>query len=153
MEPDVTDAYHELSAYTLMHGDPAFIHQHVVDAWAAQTAAPTDKPIRLAFALAGLHLHVEHGVTGREVQRAHMRMAKLPKRFPPFVLPASRGTITALDVMRAPAGDERDAAIDAWCASVWAAYAEARPVVIRMLEEMRELLPNARASSSPRRTS
>jgi hypothetical protein len=29
------DVYDELSAYTLRHSDPAFIHQHVVDALAA----------------------------------------------------------------------------------------------------------------------
>jgi hypothetical protein len=32
------DAYHELCAYTLQRGDAAFIHQHVVDAFAAQRA-------------------------------------------------------------------------------------------------------------------
>ena len=32
------DAYNELCCYTLTHGDPAFIHQHVVDAFAVQTA-------------------------------------------------------------------------------------------------------------------
>ena len=62
-----TTAYHELCCYTLTHGDPAFIHQHVVDAYAAQDASNTDNPIRLTFALVGLYLHVERGFTGRQV--------------------------------------------------------------------------------------
>lgn len=34
--PSEPDAYNQLRCYTLVHGDPAFIHQHVVDAFAAQ---------------------------------------------------------------------------------------------------------------------
>ena len=52
-------AYDELASYTLAHGDPAFIHQHVVDAFAAQHATDDSKPIGVAFALIGLYLHVE----------------------------------------------------------------------------------------------
>ena len=44
-------AYDELQCYTLAHGDPAFIHQHVVDAWIVQSADDRTKPIGLAFAL------------------------------------------------------------------------------------------------------
>ena len=32
------EQYNELSYYTLLHGDPSFIHQHIVDAYIAQTA-------------------------------------------------------------------------------------------------------------------
>lgn len=64
------DAYHELCGYTLTHGDPAFIHQHVVDAYAAQSATAETKPITLMFALIGLCLHVERQLNGRQVQRA-----------------------------------------------------------------------------------
>lgn len=58
--------YHELSAYTLTHGDATFIHQHVVDAWAAQNAHADSKPIGVFFALVGLYLHIEQEFTGRE---------------------------------------------------------------------------------------
>ena len=34
------NGYDELCAYTIANADPAFIHQHVVDAWAAQNAGP-----------------------------------------------------------------------------------------------------------------
>lgn len=39
-----TQACQELQAYTRSHGDPSFIHQHVVDAWALQHADEHTKP-------------------------------------------------------------------------------------------------------------
>ena len=128
------ETYHELCAYTLAHGDASFIHQLVVDAWAVQTAEEASKPIGVAFSLAGLYLHVERGLTGRDVQRAHMKMAREKREWPRFQLPAHRGALTAADVMRAPAGPERDAAIHAWCASVWDACRGTRDAVISLLE-------------------
>jgi hypothetical protein len=46
--------YDELSHYTLTHPDPEFIHQYVVDAFAAQHAHPRTKAIALTFALVAL---------------------------------------------------------------------------------------------------
>ena len=51
-------AYDELQAYTLAHHDPAFIHQHGVDAETAQEADAQTKAIGLAFSLVLLYLHV-----------------------------------------------------------------------------------------------
>ena len=56
VEDQRRELYHELSAYTLSHPDPSFIHQYVVDAFAAQTADENTKPIALTFALVGLYL-------------------------------------------------------------------------------------------------
>lgn len=133
MSPEES-AYHEVSAYTLTRGDASFIHQHVVDAWAAQHAHAGSKPIGVFFALAGLYLHVERGFTGRQVQRAHMKLAERPESWPVFSLPASRGSITALDVVAAPEGEARDAGIHAWAESVWSAYAESRERVVEVLQ-------------------
>jgi hypothetical protein len=128
------EAYDALCCYTLGHGDAAFIHQHVVDAQMAQQADERTKPIGLTFALVGLYLHVEHGVSGRDVQRAHMTLAKQKQAWPAFTLPASRGSITPADVMQAPEGPERDRAIDEWCASVWREYAPtARNAIVELL--------------------
>ena len=129
------DALDALAAYTLTHGDIAFIHQHVVDASAAQHATTDTKPIAIAFALIGLYLHVERGLSGRQVQRAHIMLAKRSRLWPTFPLPEHRGTVTALDVMAAPAGPERDHAIDAWCESVWDAYREVAPAVVMLARE------------------
>lgn len=128
-------AYEELQCYTLALGDAEFLHQHVVDAWAAQHATAADKPIRLAFALVGLCLHLERGRTGREVQRAHMVLGGRSKRWPTFPLPVDRGSVTAVDVMAAPPGAARAAAVDAWCTSVWRAHRGSHGAVAALLAE------------------
>jgi Family of unknown function (DUF5946) len=126
------DAYDELCCYTLAHGDPAFIHQHVVDAFAAQDATSDDKPIRLTFALVGLYLHVERGFTGREVQLAHMKLGRRKQKWPTFNIPQDRGLIDATIVLAAPI-DQRDEMIHQWCHSVWKAFSDQRGEVERLL--------------------
>ena len=127
-------AYHHVCAYTLTLGDPDFIHQHVVDAFAAQTADARTKPVGLTFALVGLYLLVEKQFSGRHVQRVHMALARHKEPWPMFALPHDRGTMTVADVVAAPPGPDRDRAIHAWCASVWAAYGESHGAVARLLE-------------------
>jgi hypothetical protein len=134
--PDPTseeELFHELSFYTLAHPDPAFIHQHIVDAYAAQRADQSTKPIKVAFALIGLYLHLEAGYSGKAVQQAHMRLAKQRKQWPAFPLPDARGAVTVATVVATPAGPERDQAIERWCRSVWEAWSGSR-------EQVRELL-------------
>ena len=126
-------SYHELCAYTLTRGDPGFIHQHVVDAFAAQNADATTKPITLAFALIGLYLMLERNATGRHVQRVHMLLANRRKQWPRFDLPADRGSIWPTDVLAAPAGRARDEMIVSWCASVWQAYGASRSAVLELI--------------------
>jgi hypothetical protein len=132
------DAYHELSAYTLTHPDPvAFIHQHVVDAFTAQHADAQSKAIGVTFALVGLYLHLERGFTGRQVQRAHMQMARQKRQWPAFDLPQQRGSLTAIEVMAHAAGADRDRAIDDWCRSVWDALSANSPAVEALLREFK----------------
>jgi hypothetical protein len=132
--PSEQQAYDELQCYTLARGDQAFIHQHAVDAWAAQHADERTKPIALTFALVGLYLHLERGFTGRQVQRVHMLLARQKRSWPSFVLPRERGAITASQVIAVPAGPQRDQAIDAWCASVWDAFCDSQRAVAALLE-------------------
>ncbi|MBI3552881.1 MAG: hypothetical protein HY077_10220 [Elusimicrobia bacterium] len=113
--------------------DPAFIHQYVVDTWTAQHADERTKPIALTFALVGLCLHAR-GVSGKQVQRFHMDLARRKERWPDFPRPLQRGRITATQVICAPAGAERDKAIDAWCACVWEAYRESHKAVADLLK-------------------
>ena len=127
------ESYHSLCGYTLTRSDATFIHQYVVDAYAAQHADERTKPIKITFALVGLYLFLEHGLSGKEVQRAHMRLARPGRTWPTFVLPRDRGSMTAVDVMAAPEGTERDEAIPRWCASVWAAYSASRDEIASLL--------------------
>ena len=135
MPRDEVEAYNELCCYTLSLRDPAFIHQHVVDAFAAQHADEHTKPIGLTFALVGLYLHLEKQFSGKEVQRAHMTLGKRKQRWPELDLPRDRGSMTAADVMAATPGVERDRAIDAWCASVWQEFHPNREAIAGLLRE------------------
>ncbi len=107
----------------------------MVDAFAAQQADAQTKPITITFALVGLYLFVEKRWSGRQVQRAHMQLAQRKRAWPAFVLPSTRGSLTAIDVLSAPEGPERLAAIRAWCESAWGAYHESRNQVIALLAE------------------
>ena len=128
-------AYHELCAYTLAHAlhDRSFIHQHVVDAFAAQQANANSKPMGVAFALIGLYLRVEKHFSGKQVQHAHMALSRRKEPWPVFDLPRDRGSVSVVDVVAASAGTERDRMIDVWCASVWTAYADNRNAVVALL--------------------
>ncbi|MCB9898015.1 MAG: hypothetical protein H6825_08430 [Planctomycetes bacterium] len=135
MSDDAREAYDALCCWTLGRGDATFVHQHVVDAYAAQSATPASKPIGIVFALVGLYLHTERGRDGRFVQRVHMALARRRRDWPVLALPEARGDVTARDVLAAPEGPGRDAAIDAWCASVWDAYRAQRATIVALLEE------------------
>lgn len=135
------DAYHALCAYTLSRRDAAFIHQHVVDAFAAQNFQSGGKPIGITFALIGLYLLVEHHYSGKQVQQIHMKLGRTKQVWPEFILPENRGRMTAIDVLAAPEGAQRDRAIHAWCASVWKAFVENREAVVDLLLEHKILPP------------
>jgi hypothetical protein len=127
------EAYNELCCYTLVHGDPSFLHQHVVDAFAAQTADENTKAITLTFALVGLYLRVEKQFSGKQVQRVHTALARRKQTWPAFAPPTDRGVMTVADVLAAPAGPQRDQAIDDWCRSVWQAFRESRETIADLL--------------------
>ena len=129
------DMYIELSLYTVQRHDATFMHQHIVDAYAAQHPERSAKPIKIAFALAGLYLSVEKGYTGKEVQNAHMKMGAERREWPMFDAPDYMGDITVADVLAAAPGDERDGMIRGWAASVWNAWSEPanRQKVIELL--------------------
>lgn len=131
------DEYDELCAWTLSLGDGDFVHQHVVDARMLQTADEETKPVGVAFALAGLCLYLEHGFSGREVQRAHMKMGAAGGPWPTFEPPVDRGTVTHRAVIAAAPGPERIAAIRTWCLSVWRPWSVHRERVEALLRQYR----------------
>ena len=133
---DQQELYNQLAYYTLAHGDRRFIHQHVVDAFAVQNADANTKPIAGAFGLFGLFLHIERGYSGRDVQRAHMRLAKRRKQWPRFELPRDRGDVSAAEVLAAQPGPERDEAIESWCRSVWQACAAIQQQVRNLFDDV-----------------
>lgn len=123
------DLYNELAFYTLAHPDPAFLHQLAVDAYTAQNANESTRPIALVFALVGLYLHLEKSYSGKQVQHAHMQLANRSKTWPRLPLPAERGEIRIDHVLAADPGPARDALIERWCASVWQSWFENHHVI------------------------
>jgi hypothetical protein len=134
--PSDQDLFDELTFYTLSHRDPRFIHQHVVDAYAAQHADEHTKPMKVVFALVGLYLFLEKDFTGRQVQQMHMRLASRRKQWPRLHPPSEpRGDITVSTVMAAPPGAARDEMVRAWCASVWQTWQASRPQIVNLLKQ------------------
>lgn len=113
------DLYNELATYTLELRDPEFIHQHVVDAFAVQHADSLSKPIAVVFGLLGLYLYVEKNFTGRQIQRAHMQLAKRRRNWIAPSIPAGHAAICVADVLAAPPGPARHDVICRWCKEVW----------------------------------
>jgi hypothetical protein len=124
--PSDQELFDNLSFYTLAHGDPAFIHENSADAWRAQQADETTKPMAVIFAVMGLYLYLEKNFTGKQVQLAHMRMARRRRSWPRLALPQTQASITVADVVAAEPGPARDAMIHNWCAAVWDAWQESR---------------------------
>lgn len=120
--PECLQIYGELTGYTVTLRDEAFIHQHLVDAYAAQHVDEGRPSIGPAFALIGLYLAVERGYTGKQVQHMHMLLARRSKTWPTFTPPAHVGATTALDVLSATPENERDDALMRWARSVWVAW-------------------------------
>lgn len=134
-QPEVSDQdlYDQLAIYTLELRDPEFIHQHIVDAFAVQHAGPGTKPIGLVFGLIGLYLYVEKNFTGRQVQRAHMRLASLHHKWTaPPIPPEQRASIGVADVLAAPPGSLRHAMIRRWCESVWQDWQPNRSQIVAL---------------------
>ena len=124
----------EMTYYTLAHGDPKFIHQHLVDAYGAQHVRQSASTIGAAFALAGLYLAVDRGFTGRQVQKMHMRMARTSKQWPRFDPPANVGLLTVADVLAVAPGPGRDEKLMEWYAGVWNAWSSAHGRVREMVD-------------------
>jgi len=129
------DLNNELAFYTLSHPSPAFLHQHAVDAFAAQHADERSKPIATAFALIGLYLYIEKGFTGKQVQKAHMQLARQRRQWPQWEPPLERGAIGVSAVLAAPPGPERDEMIRTWCVAVWDAWKETQDQIRELVKQ------------------
>jgi len=111
--------YDELAALSLSLRDPDFIQQLVVDSYAAQHSSPMMKPITTAFALIGLYLTFERGYTGKEVQQAHMDIAKKRREWPRFNPPSNTNMVTVQQVLNSIKKDNYRSPITRWGKSVW----------------------------------
>ena len=111
--------YWDLSAFTLSLQDSDFIHQLVVDAYAAQHTGTATKPITTAFSLFGLYLTFEQGYTGREVQLAHIKLGKRRVRWLKFDTPPATAALTVRDALQKIAPGNYREPITNWGKAVW----------------------------------
>lgn len=123
--PECWRLFGELSAYTLTHGDPGFIHQHAVDAWQLQHSLITKSNIGIAFSLIGLYLAIEKGQTGRQAQLAHMELGRVKRDWGRFEIPEQRASLTVRDVLEVPPGPGREAKLMEWAKAVWMSWSHA----------------------------
>lgn len=129
------DLINELSAYTLSLNDDWFIHQLVVDTYAAQHAIKIQKGITTSFALIGLYLVYELEFTGRQVQRMHMNIANKRADWPKFDSPTSNWPLTVDDTLKVSEGDKRDLVIKKWGELVWQIWRKQHLAEIKSLIE------------------
>jgi hypothetical protein len=114
------ELYCELTSYTLTEASHEFIHQHVVDSYAAQHSGGITKNIATMYALIGLCLMIDHGLTGKQVQKVHMRMPK--RKWEKLDPPTDSKWMTIRDVLKAENSSERKALIRKWAISVWKSW-------------------------------
>jgi hypothetical protein len=112
------DLYWEVSAYTLSLTDKFFLHQYIVDAYAASHVDTHTKPMKIYFSLLGLYLALEKQYTGREVQLAHMQLGKEKKVWPPYKLPTHYATLTIKDIYETH-NAKKATIIYRWMREVW----------------------------------
>ena len=126
--------YLELSYYTLMLQDGYFIHQLIVDAYAAQHYKENMKPITITFALVGLYLVNVKKVSGKTVQEVHIKLANKSKTWPLFALPITKSSITVKDVLEAP-DDQKQETIKKWSQSVWNIWHHEENTIAALLQK------------------
>ena len=128
--------YSDLMCYTVAKQDPEFIHQHVVDTYAAQHAGGPARTITVAFGLIGLYLALEKGYTGRQVQLAHVKIARKRKVWPRLEPPRQQAVLTVIDVLLAGTDGEKDTMIREWMAAVWDSWGDRQEWVRATTDEL-----------------
>jgi hypothetical protein len=141
--PECWQLYGEVQGFALGHLELVRdVQQLTVDAYAAQHASREVggdvPPIAVAYALVGLHLALDRGVSGLEVRAAHQRMGKPDPSWPRLPAPARTGAMTVFEVAAAGvmvgsvAGHAT--AVRAWAAAVWQAWAAQRARVAALTD-------------------
>jgi hypothetical protein len=143
--PECWQVCGEVQGFALNHLELARdLHQLTVDAYAAQHA-PREvgvdvPPISVAYALVGLHLALDRGLSGIEVRAAHQRMGRPDPSWPRLPTPERTGAMTVFEVAAAGAmvgsvaGHAK--AVGAWAAAVWQAWAAEHATVAALADRL-----------------
>jgi hypothetical protein len=97
-------------------------------------SAKLEKPISISFSLIGLYLVCERGYNGRQVQLAHMTLAKKSKEWPRFNPPPMTGTMTVSDVVNGIDGENYRNRIRDWAALVWKAWCDQHSLITDLVK-------------------
>jgi hypothetical protein len=143
--PECWQLYGEVQGFALNHLELVRdFHQLAVDAYAGQhdprEVGSDLPPISVAYALVGLHLALDRGLSGREVRAAHQRMGKPDPSWPRLLTPERTGAMTVFDVAAAGAMVGSVAghaeAVRAWAAAVWQAWAAQHATVAPLADRL-----------------
>jgi hypothetical protein len=143
--PECWQLYGEVQGFELHHIQLVRdYHQLAVDAYAAQHAWREVRgdipPISVAYALVGLHLALDRGMSGVGVRAAHQRMGRPDASWPRLLAPEHTGTVTVFDVAAAGAMVNSVAshaeAVRAWAAAVWRAWASQHAAVATLADRL-----------------
>lgn len=126
--------YYELSYFTLSLQDEDFIHQLIVDTYAAQHFGINTKPITITFALVGLYLVNERHYTGKHVQQVHIDLANKSQKWPKFKLDNKSANINVLDILNCP-DNKKPHLIKEWSKSVWLTWKHEKEKVSCLLNK------------------
>jgi hypothetical protein len=118
-----------------------FIHQYAVDAYEAQHAGGKTRNITVVFGLIGLCLALEKSYSGKQVQQAHLQIARVQKDWPRLEPPARPATLTVMDALKVPDGQEKDAMIRQWMAGVWESWADRQAWVRETIDALLDRQP------------
>jgi Family of unknown function (DUF5946) len=129
--------FHTLAGMHFDEADPGFIHQIAVDCYGAQHVGGMAKPVTAAFSLIGLCLHLEHGFSGRQVQAAHMALARTRNPWRLLAAPTTHYAVTVDSVLACEAAAARAQQIEAWAHSTWDAWRDEQMWVRRMIHNNR----------------
>jgi hypothetical protein len=143
--PECWQLYGQVQGFALGHLELVRdFHQLTVDAYAAQHASREVggvlPAISVGYALVGLHLVLDRGVSGPEVRAAHQRMGKPDPSWPPLPAPERTGAMTVFEVAAAgamvgsAAGHAK--AVPAWAAAVWQAWAAQHATVAALADRL-----------------
>jgi hypothetical protein len=125
--PECWRAAGEVAAFAALHAEVTGpVAQLAVDSYGAQHAGAPTSVIRVAYALAGLHLALDRGLDGPAVRSIHQRMGCPQPWWPAFEPPQAPAGTTVRDVLEAGAGSGSPQghveAVRRWAGSVWRSW-------------------------------
>jgi hypothetical protein len=134
---DCLQHFHTLAGIHFDEADASFKHQIAIDCYGAQHIGGPSKPVTAVYALVGLCLHVERGFSGRQIQAAHMLLARTRSNWPTLSAPATHYRVTVDMVVAAGCASSRAQQLEAWAVCTWEAWRNEQQWVRNIIRDRR----------------